>query len=43
MAYRIETFAWNDDRNLLIKTYYPMPESAVGETTQRSIKVGMCD
>ena len=29
MAYGIETFAWNDDGNLLIKTYYRMPE-AVG-------------
>ena len=27
MAYSIETFAWVDDGNLLIKTYYPMPES----------------
>ncbi|BBY24950.1 hypothetical protein [Mycobacterium stomatepiae] len=27
MAYSIETFAWDDDGNLLIKTYYPMPES----------------
>ena len=26
MAYSIETFAWDDDGNLLIKTYYPMPE-----------------
>jgi hypothetical protein len=26
-AYSIETFAWDDDGNLLIKTYYPMPES----------------
>jgi hypothetical protein len=27
MAYSIETFAWDDDGNLLIKTYYPMPET----------------
>ena len=27
MAYSIETFAWDDDGSLLIKTYYPMPES----------------
>jgi hypothetical protein len=27
MSYSIETFAWDDDGNLLIKTYYPMPES----------------
>ena len=26
MAYSIETFAWDDEGNLLIKTYYPMPE-----------------
>ena len=26
-AYSIETFAWDADGNLLIKTYYPMPES----------------
>jgi hypothetical protein len=26
MAYSIETFAWDDAGNLLIKTYYPMPE-----------------
>ena len=26
-AYSIETFAWDDDGNLLIKTYYPMPET----------------
>lgn len=25
-AYSIETFAWDDDGSLLIKTYYPMPE-----------------
>lgn len=25
-AYSIETFAWDQDGNLLIKTYYPMPE-----------------
>ncbi|WAC56940.1 hypothetical protein [Gordonia sp. SL306] len=25
-AYSIETFAWDDAGNLLIKTYYPMPE-----------------
>jgi hypothetical protein len=28
-AYSIETFAWDDNGDLLIKTYYPMPE-AVG-------------
>jgi hypothetical protein len=27
MAYSIETFAWDDNGNLLIKTYYPMPET----------------
>ena len=27
MAHSIETFAWDDHGNLLIKTYYPMPES----------------
>jgi hypothetical protein len=27
MAHSIETFAWDDDANVLIKTYYPMPES----------------
>lgn len=27
MAYSIETFAWDDDGNLLIKTYFPMPET----------------
>ena len=26
-AYSIETFAWDADGNLLIKTYYPMPET----------------
>ena len=26
-AYGIETFAWDDNGDLLIKTYYPMPES----------------
>lgn len=31
MAYSIETFAWADDGNLLIKTYYPMPESVGAE------------
>jgi len=31
MAHSIETFAWDDDGNLLIKTYYPMPESVSGE------------
>ena len=31
MAYSIETFAWDDDGNLLIKTYYPMPESVGAE------------
>jgi hypothetical protein len=24
MAYSIKTFAWDDNGNLLIKTYYPM-------------------
>jgi hypothetical protein len=33
MAYSIETFAWDDDGNLLIKTYYPMPESWVPTAT----------
>jgi hypothetical protein len=31
MAYSIETFAWDDDGNLLIKTYYPMPETVGAE------------
>lgn len=26
VAYSIETFAWDDQGDLLIKTYYPMPE-----------------
>lgn len=26
-AYSIETFAWDDCRNLLVRTYNPMPES----------------
>ena len=26
-SYSIETFAWDDGGNLLIKTYYPMPET----------------
>ncbi|WP_396928121.1 hypothetical protein [Mycolicibacterium sp.] len=26
-AYSIETFAWDENGDLLIKTYYPMPES----------------
>jgi hypothetical protein len=26
-AHTIETFAWDDDANLLIKTYYRMPET----------------
>jgi hypothetical protein len=26
-TYSIETFAWDDGGNLLIKTYYPMPET----------------
>ena len=30
-AYSIETFAWDDDGNLLIKTYYPMAESVGAE------------
>ncbi len=32
IAYSIETFAWDDDGNLLIKTYYPMPESVDAES-----------
>src|ERR1700738_461351 len=31
MAYSIETFAWDDGGNLLIMTYYPMPESVGAE------------
>ena len=31
-AYSIETFAWDNDGNLLIKTYYPMPESVDEES-----------
>ncbi|MCZ8377538.1 hypothetical protein O6P37_01545 [Mycobacterium sp. CPCC 205372] len=31
MAHSIETFAWDDYGNLLIKTYYPMPESVDGD------------
>jgi hypothetical protein len=31
VAHSIETFAWDDDGNLLIKTYYPMPETVGGE------------
>jgi hypothetical protein len=31
MAYSIDTFAWDDDGNLLIKTYYPMSESVGAE------------
>jgi hypothetical protein len=27
ISFSIETFAWDDGGNLLIKTYYPMPES----------------
>jgi len=30
-AYSIETFVWDQDGNLLIKTYYPMPESVGAE------------
>jgi hypothetical protein len=30
-AYSIETFAWDNVGNLLIKTYYPMPE-AIGSS-----------
>lgn len=30
-AYSIETFAWDRDGNLLIKTYYPMPEHVGAE------------
>ena len=31
IAHSIETFAWDDDGNLLVKTYYPMPESVGAE------------
>jgi hypothetical protein len=31
MAYSIETFAWDEDGNLLIKTFYPMPEDIGGD------------
>jgi hypothetical protein len=31
-AYSIETFAWDRDGNLLIKTYYPMPERIGAES-----------
>ena len=31
IAHSIETFAWDDAGNLLIKTYYPMPESVGAE------------
>ncbi|MDT5050229.1 MAG: hypothetical protein QOG75_6133 [Mycobacterium sp.] len=31
MAHGIETFAWDDDGDLLIKSYYPMPESVGAE------------
>jgi hypothetical protein len=31
MAYSIETFAWDDNGDLLVKTYYPMPESVGGD------------
>jgi hypothetical protein len=31
MAHSIETFAWDEDGNLLIKAYYPMPESVGAE------------
>jgi hypothetical protein len=30
-AYSIETFAWDDSGDLLIKTYYPMPKSLGGQ------------
>jgi hypothetical protein len=30
-AYSIETVAWDRDGNLLIKTYYPMPQSVGAE------------
>ena len=26
IGYSIETFAWDDEGNLLVKTYYAMPE-----------------
>jgi hypothetical protein len=32
MAYSIETFAWDNDGNLLIRTYYPRPESIDSES-----------
>jgi hypothetical protein len=31
-AYSIETFAWDGDGDLLIKTYYPMQESVGAES-----------
>ena len=31
-AYSIETFAWDADGDLLIKTYYPMPESVEADS-----------
>jgi len=31
-AYSIETFSWDDAGDLLIKTYYPMPESVGADT-----------
>jgi hypothetical protein len=30
-AYSIESFAWDQDGNLLIKTYYPMPEHVAAD------------
>jgi hypothetical protein len=35
VAHGIETFAWDDDGNLPIKTYYPMPESLEGRNHYR--------
>jgi hypothetical protein len=31
-AYSIETFAWDDNGDLLIKTYYPMPETVSSDS-----------
>ncbi len=35
-AYSIETFTWDDDGNLLIKTYYPMPTPISSRGSSRS-------
>jgi hypothetical protein len=40
MAYSIETFAWDDDGNLLSKTYYPMPESVGADSDPLRSLVG---